>query len=120
MIEFFIADSSHRRCSLSSKREVKKILSLLDEAIKEVSLGLAGAFRVGKPLSPRERVAKADEIIALARAAVGRITLLQELETQVEKVEEQREAFVKANKLNSNNSENRQSNHVQEEEPVDA
>lgn len=87
-----------------SIKDFKKLLSEFDEAVKELQVDLIGIFRIGKPVPPKERLAKGDLLIFLANSVLSHKEALTKLEQTLEKVKEQRDSFAKANKLNGQNN----------------
>ena len=84
---------------VSSVRDFKKLLTALEEQIKELAIDLAGVLRIGnKPMPPVERLARADQLLKLARRTLELRSHLDNLEKVVEMVGERRESFVEANK----------------------
>lgn len=99
---------------MSNVKNFKKLLSDFNEQIKELTVDLIGIFRIGKSVSPQERLAKADLLVGLAKSAIIHQALLLKLEAVVERVEGQRNLFARANKLDGQN------NQLQQEEETTA
>lgn len=80
-----------------SIRHFKKLFCVFELRLKQLLIDLAGVFRVGKPITPEERLAEADRLIRLARPILNLLPILHELEGLLERVEGQRELFARAN-----------------------
>lgn len=95
---------------MSSVRNFKKLLTALEEQFRGLEIDLSNVFRIGKSITPVDRLARADQLLELAWKSLEFRNQFNNLEKVVEVVEGQREKFVRANKLNET------SNHEQEEE----
>ena len=91
---------------MSSVRDFKKLLTALEEQIEGLAIDLVGVLRIGnKPMPPVERLARADQLLKLARRALELRSHLDNLERIVEVAEEQLKVFVRANRLDEANCE---------------
>ncbi|MBI2003486.1 MAG: hypothetical protein HYS78_00680 [Parcubacteria group bacterium] len=100
---------------MGSVRDFRKLLSDFEHQVKELSGDIAGVFRVGKPIPPKERLAKANLLLKLADSVLGRLKpLLDNLEQVVARGKRDRENFIRANQLAD------EEESAEEEEPANA